>query len=287
MNDRVREVLDLILEKFESGEIPEAVAMASFPASGVPSAAWSLLNRMLMFLGGTGDARGYRQWKKANRHVVKGAHAIFILVPCFRKEIDDSGEEKEVLAFFRAAPVFRVEDTEGEPLPESNPELPEFPLLDRAREWGISVKVIPGDYLEMGCFMMQRREIVLATPEESVFFHELAHAAHEMVKGSLTPGQDPLQEIVAELSAQALCRLAGRDAKDTLGNSYRYIGHYAEKLKITPHAACLRVLAETEKVLKTILNGGKHEPGNEMPGTLETPGHHEPGRPEGPHPVLV
>ena len=46
-------------------------------------------------------------------------------------------------------------------------------------------------------------------PEESVFFHELAHAAHEKVKGTLKAGQDPLQEVVAELSAQALCRMVG------------------------------------------------------------------------------
>jgi hypothetical protein len=55
----------------------------------------------------------------------------------------------------------------------------------------------------------QRKEIAVATPEESVLFHELSHAAHEKVKGSLRKGQDSFQEIVAELAAQALCRGRG------------------------------------------------------------------------------
>jgi hypothetical protein len=33
--------------------------------------------------------------------------------------------------------------------------------------------------------------------------------AHEKVNGNLKAGQDPLQEIVAELSAATLCRMVG------------------------------------------------------------------------------
>jgi hypothetical protein len=94
----------------------------------------------------------------------------------------------------------------------------------------------------------------LATHEECVFFHELAHAAHHKVKGSLTNGQDPIQEIVAELSAQALCNMVGKQVINTLGNSYRYIERYAKKLEISPYSACLRVMSDTEKVLNLILN---------------------------------
>ena len=74
--------------------------------------------------------------------------------------------------------------------------------------------------------------------------------------GKLKPGQDPVQEIVAELSAQALCRIVGKTDK-YLGNSYRYIERYAEKAGMSPHSACLKVLSDTEKVLKLIL---KDEP---------------------------
>ena len=258
MNDKVKQVLNVILEKFKSGEIPEAIAMASFPIPDIPSSRWSFTNRTLMFLAGTADARGFRQWKRANRWVKKGAKAIYILVPCFKKQIDDeTGDEKEVLRFFKTSPVFMYEDTEGESLDYENIELPRLPLLEKAKQWGISVKAIPGNYRFRGYYSPERHEIALATPEEKTFFHELAHASHEKIKGSLKNGQDPLQEIVAELSAQALCRLVGKQTNDTTGNSFRYIERYAEELSMTPHTACLKVLGETEKVLNLILNGAQ------------------------------
>jgi antirestriction protein ArdC len=259
MNDRVKAVLNTIVEKFKSGEIPEAVALASYPIPDVPSSKWSFLNRTLMFMSGTCDARGYRQWQETGRHVQKGAKAIYILVPCFGKQVADDGEEKQFLRFFKPSPVFMCEDTDGEPLDYQQIELPKLPLIEKAEEWGVSVKAVPGNYLYRGYFSSERLEIGLATPEEKTFFHELAHAGHEKVTGGLTPGQDPLQEIVAELSAQALCRLVGKNLSDTTGNTYQYIERYAKKLKLTPYTACLKVLGETEKVLNLILKGGEHE----------------------------
>ena len=203
-----------------------------------------------MFLSGTQDARGYRQWKQVGRHVKKGSKAIYILVPRITKADDSvTGEEETILTGFVCRPVFRVEDTGGDPLEYEQIELPDFPLIERAEEWGIAVKAIPGNYRYWGCYSMNRMEISLATDEEAVFFHELAHAAHDRVNGSLKGGQDPFQEIVAELSAQALCRMVGKQLRDTTGNSYRYIERYADKIKLSPHIACLRVMSVTEKVL--------------------------------------
>lgn len=254
MNEKVKSVLNTIVEKFKSGEIPGAVAMASFPILDIPSSKWSLTNRTLMFISGTSDARGFRQWKSVNRWVKKGAKAIYILVPCFGKQIDnETGEEKEILRFFKPSPVFMCEDTEGEPLDYEQIELPELPLVERAEKWGISVKAVPGNYHYRGYYSSVRKEIGLATPEEKTFFHELAHAGHDKINGGLNPGQDPLQEIVAELSAQALCRLVGKNMAYSTGNSYKYIQKYANKLNLSPHSACLKVLGETEKVLNLIL----------------------------------
>jgi len=115
---------------------------------------------------------------------------------------------------------------------------------------------IPGNYRCYGYYSSKRKEIALATPEEKTFFHELSHAAHDRVKKGLKSGQDPFQEIVAELSAQALCHLVGKQSGDTFGDSYRYIEGYAEKAKLTPHGACLKVMSQTEQVLKLILKKG-------------------------------
>ena len=252
MNTNVKQVLTGILDRFKNEDIPKAVAYSMFPIPDIPSAKWSMLNRTLMFLAGTQDGRGYRQWQKVNRHVKKGAKAFHILVPCIYKKEDD-GEEKQFLAGFRCSPVFRYEDTEGEELDYQNIELPDLPLLERAEEWGISVKAIPGNYRYYGYYSSSRKEIALATKDECVFFHELAHCGHEKVKGAFKSGQDPLQEIVAELSGQALCRLVGKTGDQHLGNSYKYIEDYAQKIKLSPLTACAKVLTDVEKVLNLIL----------------------------------
>jgi len=258
MNDKIRKVLDSIVERFKNGDIPKAVAYTMYPmAEDIPSAKWSMLNRLLMVLAGSSDARGYKQWLAAKRHVRKGSKCFHILVPYMKKcEDKDAGEDAEKLVGFMCRPVFRYEDTEGKPLGGEQLELPDLPLRERARAWGLSVRAIPGNYSCYGYYSSKRKEIALATPEEKTFFHELSHAAHERVKKGLKSGQDPFQEIVAELSAQALCHLVGKKADSTFGNSYRYIEGYAKKAKLTPYGACLKVMRQTEKVLNLILKGG-------------------------------
>jgi hypothetical protein len=259
MNDKVKSALQSILERFKTGDIPEAIACSLFPIPNIPSAKWSLINRTLMFLAGTQDARGFKQWSDANRYVRRGAKSFYILVPYLKKvEDEETGEDKQILKGFLTKPVFRVEDTGGEPLDYQKIELPRFALIEKAEEWGISVKAIPGSYGHYGYFSPKRREIALATPEERTFFHELAHAGHERIRNGLESGQDPFQEIVAEMSALALCRLVGKTGDKFFGNSYRYIEQYAQELKISPYSACLRVIGETERVLNLIL--GKEVP---------------------------
>lgn len=263
MTPKVRETLNKMLDRFKSGDIPEAVAYSMFPIPDLPSSRWSLLNRTLMFISGSMDARGIRQWNRENRYVKKGTKAIYILVPYFKK-FDEDGTDKQVISGFGVKPVFRVEDTKGEPLGYQNMELPNLPFIERAEEWNISVKAVPGNYRYYGFYSLDRKEIAIATSQECVFFHELAHSAHHIIKGNFRPGQDPFQEIVAELSAQALATMVGKPAEDTTGNGYRYIERYAEKAGMGVHAACLKVMGETEKVLNLIINGDKRGKGEDV-----------------------
>jgi hypothetical protein len=253
MNEKVKQVLQSIVERFENGDIPEVISYSTFPISNIPAAKWSLLNRMLMFIADTSDARGFRQWQNVGRHVNKGAKAFAILAPRFIKtQAEDDEKGKSILAGFLSVPVFRVEDTEGEPLDYQQIELPELPLMEVAQRWGISVKAIPGNYFYIGCFSQDRKEIALATKEESIFFHELAHAAHQRILGELRKGQDWKQEIVAELSAATLCKIVGKTSK-FLGNSYQYIEKYAAQANLTPWQGCMKVISDVEKVLNLIL----------------------------------
>jgi len=257
-NTKVNQVLYNILARFKSGDIPEAVAYSVFPIPDVPSARWSMLNRTIMVVAGTQDGRGYKQWQEAGRYVKSGTKAFYILVPFIKKIEDESGDERKALSGFGCRPVFRVQDTAGDPLDYEELDIPDLPLIDRAQEWGVSIKSIPGNYGYYGYYSGTRQEIALATKDECVFFHELSHCAHEKVKGGLKAGQDPFQEITAELSSQALCRIVGKSGARYLGNSYRYIAQYASKIKLSPLPACIKVLKEVEQVLNLILKGDEN-----------------------------
>ena len=249
MSTKINETLSGILEIFKSGQIPEAVSYAAFPHFDIPSEQWSYLNRIIMWMNGTYDARGYRQWTKVGRHVKKGAVAFHIFAPRFQKDKKEEGEDGFNLIGFLLVPVFRSEDTEGEPLNYRETQINSFHLIDKAKQWGLDVHAVSGNERYWGSY--SGKDIKLATPEEAVFFHELSHHAHKLVSGELTPGQDWKQEVVAELSAEALSRIFG--LKTTTGNSYKYIEAYAGQAGLSPVAGCLEVLSDTEKVLKLIL----------------------------------
>ena len=256
---KTTEALTMILERFESGDIPDAVALACYPLVDIPMVKWSMLNRLLVYFSGSQDARGIRQWNKIGRYPRKGSRAIHILAPVIRKEKDDQDgdrvgrDDEQVVRAFMLVPVFRVEDTDGKPVAYPELTLPELPFLTRATEWGINVRPVAGSSYFYGAYAQGRKEIMLASPEESVFFHELCHSAHHRIMGKLTPGQDWRQEIVAELGAIVLCKLIGKEPDKALANGYRYIAHYAEKAKLSPSAAAVRVLGDTEQVLGLIL----------------------------------
>jgi antirestriction protein ArdC len=254
MNSKVKAVLDTILDQFKnSATIPEAIALISFPTANLPMYKWSLLNQLLCYFTGLTDFRGFRQWEEVNRFVKKGEKATYILAPWIKKDKDESTqEEKPFLAGFITACVFAVEQTEGEPLDYQQIEIPKLPLIDRAVELGINVAAIPGSYEHYGYYSPNRQIIAIASPEECVWLHELTHLADDKVNG-LKKGQDPIQEITAELGALALCQILGLDGSKHFGNHYRYIEKYAKELDLSPYSALLKVIGNTERILRFLL----------------------------------
>jgi hypothetical protein len=258
------EQLASLVEAFRTGSVADAVEKSVLePVDGDerPIDAWSLSNRLLCYCAGTEDARGYKQWQEVGRHVEEGAEAIRILVPktvTVEEEVErEDGtvetEKTEKCVGFYAAPVFRVEDTAGEPLPDPDyapPELP--PLVDVAEAMGVAVSYDAdcgrGAY---GAFDPDAEEITLFTHDEQTFWHELAHAAHHEVSDGLEPGQDPEQEAVAELAAAVLARLYGAANE---GYSFDYLQHYAaQDGEADVYRLCLSVLGEVEDVLRYVL----------------------------------
>ncbi len=100
-----------IVRLFESPEtLPKALAPIFVRRTDdIPCRSWSWGNQILTALAGTSDARGYRQWQHANRHVNKGARSFTILAPCVvkRTETDDTGKqvERRIIVGFRGIPV--------------------------------------------------------------------------------------------------------------------------------------------------------------------------------------
>jgi len=259
--------LNKVIEAFRDGTIAEKCATATFPMPDIPASRWTIANRWLALAqSGEADCRGFRQWKQAGRTVKKGSRAVFILRPSMVKaKAEDSGsgfpsssdEPGMKCIGFAPVAVFAASNTEGEDLVYPGVEIPDLPLLDVAQAWGIDVMAQPfvGRYL--GSFRRRmidnsEQRIILCSPDAEVFYHEICHASHLKVRGDLKPGQDPIQEIVAELGSEVLRRIMGSD-KDTSGNTFAYIERYAAEKELTVLDACLKVLHETAKVVGLIL----------------------------------
>lgn len=241
-----KDVMAGLLESFKSGDLPEAVARTYTQFPDVPCTGYSVVNRLLILDAGTSDARGYRQWERAGRHVRKGTKAFHIFVPRMVRKKD--GEDEKTCVGFAMVPLFRYEDTEGEPLPEHTPaSLP--PLMDVARKAGIQVTWGQSSHGEYGYFDPGANRINLSSEDPKTFFHELVHA-YDNKAARLKAGQDPVQECVAEFGACVLARMFGIPVDRW---SYDYIKSYTGEV---PNM-CQKVLARVDKIVRAILGDDK------------------------------
>jgi len=101
MNAKVKQALEIIVQRFKEGDIPEEIAYSIFPILNIPASRWSLLNRTLIFISKTSDARGFRQWEKVGRYVKKGSKSFVILAPrLLKKLLEDEEVTPHILAGF-------------------------------------------------------------------------------------------------------------------------------------------------------------------------------------------
>lgn len=253
-SENAKTIMNKLVNRFESGDIGELVKLSTIrltAKNSMPSENWSFSNQFLaLFQSGEIDCRGFSQWKQVKRHVKTGATAVYILAPIIVKRKTDDGDEYTQLVGFKSAPVFPLSATDGEPLPEINKELsPESlpPLVDVAKKWGIKVTYIPFKGNAYGTYSDSEKNIRLASHEEVVFFHELAHSAHAKIE-KLKGGQDARQETIAEFTACVLMEVYG--LKDTTNEAWKYIKHYNPE---NPVNAVVSALDTIGKVLDLIL----------------------------------
>lgn len=228
LDARVKGAIDTLLKIFEEENL-DKVTRAVFKGNDIPSDQWSFLNRLIMYFSGTDDARGFRQWQHVNRFVAKGSHAFYILAPMIVKAKDkETNEECSMIRGFKAVPVFRIEDTNGDPVITKPYDLHipcEFDGI--IKDLGLNVKAVSfGDRGSYGWYAPARKDIRLASPDIEVFLHELSHAVDDRFN-KLKPGQHKDQEVTAEFSAAVIAQLMGY--KISLGNVKEYIESYSMK----------------------------------------------------------
>ncbi len=264
-----------ILEAFRSGNLPKAMAPVFIHRKdNVPCRSWSWSNQLLAALFGQGDARGYRQWQEVGRFVKKGEKAFHILVPMLGAvtETDkETGEEVERkrLYGFKSAPVFGVQQTDGDSVLPADPDVREWleslPLVDVAQSWGLNVDCFNGEGSRYMGFYRHGQGIALGVKNLSTWAHELVHAADDRA-GTMTkaPGQQPDNEVVAELGGAILLEILGHEGETDRGGCWQYIQAYAERDKIEPVSACIKVLSRTCDAVALILDSAEALSGQEV-----------------------
>lgn len=178
---------------------------------------------------------GYHTWKQLGRHVKQGAKGILILAPIMHKnaeeQISQEREGERVAVGFRAAYVFDVADTDGEPLPElgttqGDPTRYTERLKAFVVRRGIQLEYSADIYPAKG--QCQPEKIILLpnlppAEEFSVLAHEMAHSLlHQQGRRSETSKR--IRETEAEAVAYVVCEGVGLKAEGSADYIRLYSG---------------------------------------------------------------
>jgi hypothetical protein len=252
----VKNAIDNLITMFRNQQFPTEIGWQIIRRQSglhaVPSDTWSPGNRWIMLACGTTDARGFGQWHQVGRHVKPGSKALYICAPNTRKITSDDDDDPEVartiVAGFRWIPVFRIEDTLGQPVASADytPKmLP--PLLDVAAKLGASVKWQPFDGKALGRYRPSSKEIFLSDQTALTYYHELMHHLDSQVE-PIRPGRLAEAELVAEFGGSVLCAMQSISGYES--SSYRYLRSYAEGKE--PEAVLRSIMAIAARVEKLV-----------------------------------
>lgn len=259
MNEAVKN----LIEMFANKSFPEQIALTIIKRrSGEdvrPCDKWSIGNQLIMlFIGGTDDARTLKQWNAVGRKVMKGSKAFGIYAPLVKKIVDGEEEEQTVIVGFKVVPVFKVEDTEGEELEAVSyePEIREMPqFIDVAEKLDIKVKWKPLSCAVYGYYSPRDNSITLGSKDFIVYFHELAHAVNATYADLSKDIKKA--EVVAELTAAVLCEMNGISGYES--QAYKYIQRFCADMEDKAVLKnIMRTLNEVEKIIGIILDASTY-----------------------------
>lgn len=250
-----------ILKAFEKPNLLPSPLAQVFILRGdrVPCRSWSWRNQLLIALHGFTDARSYLQWQAVGRHVRQNERAFFIFCPVKRRFHDPSGGEVRLVCLgFKGTPVFGFEQTEGLPLPASDPGIEkwieELPLVEVAKSWGLSVRTFDGEGVPYLGRYRPGRGIEVGLRNLATYAHELVHAADDRNGSLIELGQHWRPETVAELGGAVLLRLLGHDHEADLGGCWAYVRWYAGKANLGVVEVCGLVLERVCSAVALLLD---------------------------------
>lgn len=249
-------ILEKLVSSFENPEkLEDAIIKTFLDPLDVPQAKYSRFNKILLFLQESQDARGNAAWRNLKRFPLDWSKQVLIMIPKTITIKDKKNEEndKTITTGFFFKGLYRYENTYGAKIPEYEKlkpkELP--PLIDVAQKWGIKTTYFHiGDNKAYGYFDQSKNKINLSTHDAETFFHELGHAAHKKIDGTLKGGQDPQQEAIAQLTAGVLCQMYGQKMDR---HTYEYILGYAKNDPKKAMNLISKVLVKVSKILELIL----------------------------------
>lgn len=254
MTPNAEKAMQEVIAKFQTGELSELIKIAAFeiPTSW-PSAKWSMGNKMLAYVQArTLNARGFQAWKVVKRRVRRGERSIYIWAPRMVKKEENGVDKTQLIGFFPVA-VFPIETTEGEPLKEDLTPRQLPPLFEVAARLGVTVKFQPVAPDRLGdC---GHNLINMGTDDPRVFWHELAHAAHQAVDPEYHRRSSQHKEIVAEFTA---CVIAALYHQDYTGTTWEYLKKFSDD----PIKAIMKAGQHIERVLDLILAKEETEKGD-------------------------
>jgi len=224
---------------------------------GSPCRKWTWRNQLIVAINGYSEARGFRQWEKARRRVKKGEKSIRILSPLKKTVVDKEADKERVVIYgFTGTAVFGVEQTEGEPLPNSDNGIHEWlqhlPLREVAMNWELSVEAFNGQGARYLGQYRHGKGIALGVKDLSTWCHELVHAADD--RNGTLKGSKVSREIVAELGGAVLLTLLGYENEADLGGCWEYIQQHAGTDTEKTLKKCGEVLDRTCAAIALILD---------------------------------
>jgi antirestriction protein ArdC len=164
---------------------------------------------------------GFHTWRTLGRFVRKGEKGIAILAPIVaRRKAEDADDDPKAVVGFRAAYVFDVEQTDGEPLPDLAQAAGDPGAITAALEAAIRAKGIALERVgdldgALGTSSGGRIQILDGLDAAQEFF-VLAHEyAHELLHRSVDrPESRDTRELEAEAVAFVVAHAVGLNVTD-------------------------------------------------------------------------